>query len=83
MLFEANVGGGRLMMTTMDISSRLDERIVARQMRAAILRYMNSEKFSPAWTIDAKLITNLFEKTAPAVNMFTNDSPDELRPKTK
>ncbi|MCR5312427.1 MAG: beta galactosidase jelly roll domain-containing protein, partial [Bacteroidaceae bacterium] len=33
MLFEANVGGGKLVMTTMDITRDLDKRIVARQMR--------------------------------------------------
>ena len=82
MLFEANVLGGRLVMTTMDITSNLDERIVARQMRASILRYMNSGRFQPQHTIAPELITDLYEKTAPPVNMFTKDSPDELIPKT-
>lgn len=81
MLFEANVGGGKLMMTTMDITNNLDNRIVARQMRASILRYMNSEKFKPQYTLDAHCITDLYTKEAPKVDMFTKDSPDELKPK--
>ena len=83
MLIEANVLGGRLLMTTMDISNNLDNRPVARQMRRAIIGYMNSDDFHPTLTLDSSTITNLFEKQAPAVNMFTNDSPDELKPKLK
>ncbi len=83
MLFEANVLGGRLVMTTMDISRDLDKRIVARQMRASILHYMNSDKFKPKYDIDPDCISDLFTKTAPPVNMYTKDSPDELKPKIK
>lgn len=81
MLVEANVLSGRLLMTTMDISTDLGSRVVARQMRKAIIAYMNSDDFRPALTIDKQVITDLFEKNAPAVNMFTKDSPDELKPK--
>ena len=80
MLFEANVGKGKLVMTTMDITNNLDKRIVARQMREAILTYMNSDKFKPKWTIEPQQISDLFTKVAGDVNMFTNDSPDELKP---
>ena len=83
MLVEANVLGGRLLMTTMDIDSNLDSRPVARQMRKAIISYMESDDFRPSITLEPEVITNLFENEAPAVNMFTNDSPDELKPKLK
>lgn len=81
MLVEANVLGGRLLMTTMDISSDLESRVVARQMRKAIIDYMESDDFRPAITLEPQTITDLFEKEAPAVDMFTNDTPDELKPK--
>ena len=81
MLFEARVGQGRLVMTTMDLSSDLEHRIVARQLRYSILRYMQSDKFAPSCTLPVETISHLFTKTAPAVNMFTKDSPDELKPK--
>ncbi len=81
MLFEANVLGGKLMMTSMDIDRNLDRRIVARQMRHSILRYMNSSAFRPAYTLDASLVEDIFTKTAPKVDMFTKESPDELIPK--
>ena len=69
--------------TAMDISRNLDKRPVARQMRKAILEYMNGNDFNPQLSIDNQLITNLFEKEAPKVDMFTKDSPDELKPKIK
>ncbi len=81
MLFEANVMGGKLVMTTMDITSAPERRIAARQMRQSILNYMNSTNFNPKYTIEHSLISDLFTKTAPKVDMFTNDSPDELIPK--
>ncbi len=83
MLFEANVLGGKLVMTSMDITNDLDHRVAARQMRASILHYMQSDKFTPEYNIAPQLITDLFTKTAPPVNMYTKDSPDELKPKVK
>ena len=81
MLVEANVLNGRLLMTTMDISTGLDHRVVARQMRRAILDYMRSPDFHPTITLAPEVITHLYEREAPPVNMFTKDSPDELKPK--
>ena len=83
MLFEANVLNGKLVMTTMDISKDLDRRIVARQMRASILNYMQSGNFRPKYQLTPETISHLFTKTAPKVDMFTKDSPDELKPKLK
>jgi hypothetical protein len=81
MLVEARVLKGRLLMTTMDISRNLEHRPVARQLRHSILRYMQSADFQPAVTVSIDTIRHIFEKEAPKVNMFTNESPDELKPK--
>ena len=83
MLIEARVLKGRLLMTTMDITHDLEHRIVARQMRKAILDYMKSDDFQPAITLTPETISHFFTRQAPAVDMFTNDSPDELKPKIK
>ena len=83
MLVEANVLKGKLLMTTMDITSDLEHRLVARQMRKAILEYMESEDFKPSVTLQPQVITDLYTKDGPQVSMFTNDSPDELKPKLK
>ncbi len=81
MMVEANVGKGKLLLTTMDLTTDLNRRVVARQMRKAILEYMTSADFAPSITVEPQTITRLFTHSAPAVNMFTNESPDELKPK--
>ncbi len=83
MMVEAKVGKGKLLMTTMDLTKDLDRRLVASQMRYAILKYMLSDDFNPNLSLDEQVIQNLFTQSAPAVNMFTKDSPDELKPKLK
>ena len=80
MLFEAKVLNGKLMMTSMDIKSDPDNRVVARQMYKAILDYMNSDGFRPQTTIPLESIKDLFTKKAKKVDSYTKDSPDELKP---
>ena len=80
MLFEANVLNGKLMMTSMDITSQPEKRIVARQMHKAILDYMNSDAFRPDTRISPEQIQTLFTKIAGDVKSYTKDSPDELKP---
>lgn len=80
MLFEAKVGKGKLVMTSMDIINNLDTRIVAHQMKESILEYMHSDMFMPKWDIEQERIADLFTKVAGEVNMYTKDSPDELKP---
>lgn len=80
MLFEANVEKGRLMMTTMPLQAS-EASPVSTQMRLAVLDYMCSDDFRPQQTVSLQQISDLFTKDAPKVNMFTKDSPDELKPK--
>ncbi len=77
-LIETKVLNGKLIISTMDISSNLDERIVARQMRKAILDYMNSDNFNPEHQVTLDKVEELFTKSTPPVNMFTDDSPQDL-----
>lgn len=82
-LFEANVGKGRVLMTSMDISSDLSKRVVARQLRKSVLDYMNSTDFRPKATVSFRQIGDLFTRTVGKVDSYTKDSPDELKPKKK
>lgn len=82
-LFEAEVLNGRLMVTSMDITSRPADRPAAHALRRAILEYMQSDDFRPGQQLSVEQVTELFTKTTPPVNSFTNDSPDELKPKLK
>jgi hypothetical protein len=81
MLLEANVLGGRLVLTTFDLTSTLHRRIVARQLRSSIVEYMLSADFHPSLDLTADQLRNLFENEAPTIDMHTKDSPDELKPK--
>ena len=84
MLLEAKVLNGRLLMTTLPVSQMQTadgRKPVARQLRYSILRYMQSPDFKPDTEVSVDVIRHLFELEAPKVDMFTKDSPDELRPK--
>lgn len=60
MLFECRVGRGRLLVTSMDITSDLEHRIVARQMRYALIKYMQSNDFRPTARLPLRTIRTLF-----------------------
>ena len=62
MLVEANVLKGKLLITTMDITNGLDYRLVARQMRKAILAYMQGDNFKPAITLQPQIVNSLITK---------------------
>jgi hypothetical protein len=86
MLFEVRVLNGRLLMTTLPISQQLIARSrqpVARQLRYSVLKYMSSTDFRPSAKVEVDVIRHLFECEAPKVNMYTKDSPDELKPAIK
>lgn len=62
MLFEAKVGNGKLMICSTDLTTDLDQRSAARQLKRSILKYMDSDQFSPSNVVDYTVITELFEK---------------------
>ena len=89
MLIEARVLKGRLLMTTLPVGQEKNlnsqtsnlKSPAARQLRYSILRYMASPDFQPSITLSPDIIRHLFEREATRVDMFTNESPDELKPK--
>jgi len=83
LLYEAKVGKGKLIMTSIDLSTNLEERPVAECLYRSIIKYMQSDKFQPAFTIDSKMVSDLFTKTAAPINTYTKSSPDELKKDVK
>jgi hypothetical protein len=61
-LFEVKVGEGKLLFSSIDLTSRLAERPEATQLRLSILKYMNSDKFKPENQTDFSLLKNQFNK---------------------
>mgnify|MGYP003636473781 FL=1 len=53
-VFETNVGDGKLIFSAIDITSKLQERPAARQLRHSLLNYMQSDAFSPSKNIQMK-----------------------------
>jgi hypothetical protein len=51
-VFEAKVGKGKLLACSFDISSQLDTRMVARQLRASLLDHLSGDRFSPELTLE-------------------------------
>jgi hypothetical protein len=60
LLFETQVGRGKLMVCSMDLRTNLDERLVARQMLHSVLGYMQSAAFAPANPLGAAEIRGLY-----------------------
>lgn len=59
LLLEVRVGAGKLMLCAMDLASDLDQRLVARQMRHSVLRYMQSAAFQPMQPVSAQQLQGL------------------------
>jgi hypothetical protein len=53
-VFEAMVGNGRLIFSSIDLNSKIDSRPVARQLKYSLLKYMNGSEFQPKSAISAK-----------------------------
>lgn len=83
MLFEAKVGKGKLLMTSMDLTSSWETRPVAQQLYYSLLKYMQSIHFQPEFTVDMQQIRDLYLKTAAPVISYTKSSPDELKKDVK
>lgn len=82
MLLEAKIGKGQLMITSLDLNSDPEHRIVAKQLKYSLLRYMRSTAFKPAVAVPLSTVQALFTpQTVKRINMYTKDSPDELKPK--
>ena len=84
-LFEAQVGKGKLMVCSADLQSNLNERPAAKQLLYSITKYMLLDKFKPKYKVDYATVAELFEKKdrPPAINFYTKQSTDDLQPKLK
>lgn len=60
MMFEVKVGKGSLLVTNFDLETRMNERIVARQLLYSILEYMKSYEFNPSCSITEQQLMEMF-----------------------
>lgn len=59
-VFEFKVGSGKLLICTLDLSTNLHERVVARQLRHSLKLYAGSPSFGPTATVEAKQMSDIF-----------------------
>ncbi|BCX49705.1 beta-galactosidase [Haloferula helveola] len=59
-IFEAKVGEGKLLVCTLDVTSRPGERIVARQLFRALRKYAASPQFDPTGALQPEKLRELF-----------------------
>jgi hypothetical protein len=64
LVFEAKLGGGKLLVCGADIQSDLASRPVARQLRRSLLDYMHSPAFAPSNEVTAAQLADLFAPAA-------------------
>lgn len=81
MLFEAKVGKGKVLVTTLPLTAKGNPAV--EQMLRAVTDYVASDDFNPRQTLEWERITELFQLPTPSVDMFTKDSPDELKKNIK
>jgi len=61
LVFEARVGKGRLLVTSIDLARDLDSNVVARQLRHSLLRYVASDRFTPIVELSPDAIRSLMQ----------------------
>lgn len=83
MIVEGRMHNGKILLTTLPVGSGSSRRPVAAQMRRALISYMSSPEFNPSETFSPQLISDLFTRDADPVLMYTDESPDELKPVLK
>ena len=71
-VFEAKVGKGQLVFSSIDLSSDLDKRPTARQLFYSILNYMKTNDFKPDNSLEFKELLKVKKKTENG-NFSTND----------
>jgi len=82
LIFEARVGNGKLIVSSADLQTKLNERPVARQLLFSLIDYMKSDQFDPQYTVDLSIIKEVFEKKdRVGIHFYTKETTDDLKPK--
>ncbi|WP_442508679.1 discoidin domain-containing protein [Novipirellula sp. SH528] len=63
--WEAKFGSGRILVTSMDLKTQLDQRPVARQLRRTFERYVSSNDFDPTGSVTTEQIKTLVRELSP------------------
>jgi hypothetical protein len=64
-LFEARVGGGSLLVCTIDLPRLADNLPAAKQLLRSLYAYVGSDSFRPSEELEVSLLDRLFSATGP------------------
>lgn len=80
-VFEANVGGGKLMVSSSDLSADKADGTPSKQLYYSIIKYMASSDFNPKPSVKLEAVEDLFKSPSKQqFDTYTKGSPDELKP---
>jgi hypothetical protein len=78
-LLEARVLNGKIMVCSLDLTTNLEQRPVARQLLYSIKDYMESADFHPSYTLKPEVIAALFKPAdEPDYRSYTVSGTDDL-----
>lgn len=75
-IFELKVGKGKLLVVGFDIAD--ENNPVARQLKASVLEYMDSDRFSPQYGQDIESLKTMFTYVEPLKEVETTEFSDPL-----
>jgi len=73
-IFEAKVGKGKLIVSTLDLQKNIENRKAAKQLLSSLLSYIKSDKFNPENSLDEKTLNKILEPIPQAKNR--SDKPN-------
>jgi len=80
LVFEARVGEGKLLGCSCDLTTDLDKRFVARQMRRSLLSYMAGEQFAPQFGMTIEQLRGLFCEPSMVQKLGASAAADSYHP---
>ncbi len=80
LVFEARVGNGKLLACGCDLTSDLDKRPVARQMRRSLLDYMAGKQFAPESSLTIQQLDAFFAEPSPLQKLGATAAADNHHP---
>jgi hypothetical protein len=64
LVFEGRVGKGKILVCSIDLTSTLGQRAVARQFLFSLKKYVGSRDFSPKQNVDLALLKSVFKASS-------------------
>jgi hypothetical protein len=71
LIFEAQVGPGRLLVCGIDLPALAEKHPEARQLLASLRAYVASDRFHPTVALDPTVLTTILETTVPSISAIS------------